>query len=102
MLNFENKLEGLQDRPDYPKEKPWYFRPDKDSLVDYNIITNYSLKDHYFDAPEKRPECAEWKVSYTYILKTLIFFLQVKFPPNMNKNFKDYNIVSNKYLEFND
>lgn len=87
MLNFENKLEGLQDRPDYPKEKPWYFRPDKDSLVDYNIITNYSLKDHYFDAPEKRPECAEWKV---------------KFPPNMNKNFKDYNIVSNKYLEFND
>ena len=76
MLNFENKLEGLQDRPDYPKEKPWYFRPDKDSLVDYNIITNYSLKDHYFDAPEKRPECAEWKVSCLNILKILTYFFR--------------------------
>jgi len=88
VLNFENKLEGLQNRPDYPKEKPWYFKPEKDlRTVDYNIITNYDLTEHHFAAPEKRPVCAEWKV---------------KFPPNMNKNFKDYNIVSNKYLEHND
>jgi len=26
----------------------------------------------------------------------------VKVPKNMNKNFKDYNIVSNKYLEHHD
>jgi hypothetical protein len=26
----------------------------------------------------------------------------VKVNPNMNKNFKDYNIVSNKYLEHHD
>lgn len=62
VLNFENKLAGLEDRPDYPKEKPWYFRPNRDSEVDYNIISNYSLKDHHFDAPEKRPECEEFKV----------------------------------------
>ena len=69
MLNFENKLQGLEGRPDYPKEKPWYFKPEKDlRTVDYNIITNYSLKDHHFAAPEKRPECAEWKVSLTIIL----------------------------------
>jgi len=43
VINFENKLAGLEHRPDYPKEKPWYFRPDRDSLVDYNIITGYSL-----------------------------------------------------------
>ena len=71
MLNFENKLAGLENRPDYPKEKPWYFRPERDSDVDYNIITNYSLKDHYFDAPDKRPECEEFKVS----LKTFLTFI---------------------------
>lgn len=87
VLNFENKLEGLQERADYPKEKPWYFRPERDSLVDYNIVSNFSLKDHHYAAPENRPDCAEFKV---------------KVPPNMNKNFKDYNIVSNKYLEHHD
>ena len=63
VLNFDNKLKGLESRDNYPKEKPWYFKPEKDSLVDYNIITNYSLKEHHFAAPENRPECAEWKVS---------------------------------------
>ena len=95
-------MEGLQSRPDYPKEKPWYFKPEKDlRTVDYNIITNYDLTEHHFAAPEKRPECAEWKVSI-FLMHLICVFLQVKFPPNMNKNFKDYNIVSNKYLEFND
>jgi len=87
VLNFKNKLQGLENRPDYPKEKPWYFRPERDSLVDYNIVSNLDLKDHHFDAPEKRPECKEFKV---------------KVKENMNKNFKDYNIVSNKYLEHHD
>lgn len=45
------------------------------------------MKDHHYDAPDKRPECAEFKVN-------------VK--ENLNKNFKDYNIVSNKYLEHHD
>ena len=39
--------------------------------MDYNIITNYSLKDHYFDAPDKRPECEEFKVS----LKAFLTFI---------------------------
>ena len=64
VLNFENKLAGLEGRPDYPKEKPWYFRPERDSLVDYNIISNYSVKDHHFAAPEQRPTASEWKVSF--------------------------------------
>jgi hypothetical protein len=63
VINFENKLAGLESRPDYPKEKPWYFRPDRDSLVDYNIVTTHSLQDHYFDAPDKRPKCEDYKVS---------------------------------------
>jgi hypothetical protein len=46
-----------------------------------------NLKDHHFDKPEKRPEPDPEKV---------------KAKPNMNKRFKDYNIVSNKYLEHHD
>jgi hypothetical protein len=87
VLNFENKLAGLENRPDYPKEKPWYFRPERDSLVGYNIITNHSLKDHYFDAPEKRPEVTEQQEV-------------VKQKPLTD--FKDYNIITNRYLEFHD
>ena len=87
VLNFENKLAGLENRPDYPKEKPWYFRPERDSLVDYNIVSNISLKDHHFDAPEKRPDVEEYKE---------------KIPKNMRKNFRDYNIISNTYLEHHD
>jgi len=87
VLNFENKLAGLENRPDYPKEKPWYFRPDKDSLVDYNIITNYSLQEHHYAAPDKRPKCEPFVVPKR---------------ENIGKNFKDYNIVTNKYLEHHD
>ena len=69
-------MQGLENRPDYPKAKPWYFRPERDSLVDYNIVSNYSLADHHYDAPEKRPENVEYKVSikqFIYISNTIYF-----------------------------
>ena len=66
-MNFENKLKGLEDRPDYPKEKPWFFRPGKDTLADYNIISNVNMKDHHFAAPDKRPEPGEKQVSHPFI-----------------------------------
>lgn len=43
VLNFDNKLKGLESRDNYPKEKPWYFRPGKDTLQDYNIISNIDM-----------------------------------------------------------
>ena len=55
VLNFDNKLKGLEQRENYPKEKPWYFRPGKDSSVDYNLISNYPMTEHHFQPPEKRP-----------------------------------------------
>ena len=27
IVNFDNKLKGHEDKPDYPKDNPWYFRP---------------------------------------------------------------------------
>lgn len=43
ILNFDNQLKGLEQRDNYPKAKPWYFRPGKDTLVDYNIISNFDM-----------------------------------------------------------
>ena len=56
VLTFDNKLKGLEHRDNYPKEKPWYFRPGKDSSADYNISSNYPMTEHHFQPPgEKRP-----------------------------------------------
>ena len=63
ILNFDNKLKGLENRPDYPKEKPWYYRPGKDTIVNYNIISNIDMRDHHFQPPEMRPEPTEQEVS---------------------------------------
>lgn len=48
VINFDNKLKGLEGRDNYPKEKPWYFRPGKDTLQDYNIISNVDMQEHHF------------------------------------------------------
>ena len=65
ILNFSNKLQGLENRPDYPKEKPWFYRAGKDTIVNYNIVSNVDLTDHHFQPPEKRPEPTEQDVSET-------------------------------------
>lgn len=48
IVNFSNKLKGLENRPDYPEEKPWFYRSGKDTYASYNIISNFDLKDHHF------------------------------------------------------
>ena len=88
ILNFQNKLQGLEGRPDYPKEKPWYFRPGKDTIVNYNIISNIDQKDHHFQPPEKRPEPTE---------QDRIRGKAIKNAPQ-----RDYNVVTNRYLEHHD
>lgn len=85
ILNFQNKLKGLEDREDYPKEKPWYFRPGKDTNVDWNILSNEAMTDHHFQAPDKRPNPDP----------------PVKLGGKNVKKFglRDYNIVTNRYLQ---
>jgi len=88
IINFDNKLKGLEEKPDYPKEKPWYFKPDKDTKVDYNIVSNVGFQEHYYDAPEKRPQPFEEK--------------KQKIKKTTTTGLRDYNIVTNRYLELND
>lgn len=68
-------MKGLESRSDYPKEKPWYFRPGKDTLANYNIISNHDMKDHHFAAPDKRPDPTAEEVSTNSVPLILIQLL---------------------------
>lgn len=81
-------MKGLEQRPDYPKEKAWYFRPGKDTNADYNIISNISLQQHHFDAPDKRPQPDETAKGGGKAVRA--------------NGLRDYNIVTNRYLELHD
>lgn len=88
MINFENKLKGLEDRPDYPKEKPWYFRQRAGTNADYNILSNIPLQEHHFAAPDKRPPAPEEKKQKVKKMTTT--------------GLRDYNIVTGRYLELHE
>lgn len=88
MVNFENKLKGLQDRPDYPKEKPWYFRQRAETNADYNILSNLPLTEHHYAAPEKRPPPKEEKKEKVKKMTTT--------------GLRDYNIITGRYLEYHE
>eukprot|EP00347_Sterkiella_histriomuscorum_P023036 403336202 len=88
VINFDNKLKGLETNPDYPKDKPWYFRPGKDTNVEHNILSNIPLTDHHYNHPEKRPPPEEEKVQ--------------KIKKTTTTGLRDYNIVTGRYLEFHD
>lgn len=98
VLNFDNKLKGLEDRENYPKDKPWYFRPGKDTLVDYNIISNIDMQQHHFAAPEKRPP-PDPVVSF-YLILINLQKPEKKFVSKAPA--REYNVVTNKYWQLND
>ena len=81
-------MKGLEQRTDYPKEKTWYFRPGKDTSADYNIISNVNMKQHHFAAPEKRPELNEPE--------------RVRGKAVKAAGLREYNVVTNRYLEMHD
>lgn len=81
-------MKGLEQRPDYPKEKTWYFRPGKDTNADYNIISNIDMKQHHFAAPENRPDLNEPE--------------RVRGKAVKATGLREYNIVTNRYLEMHD
>ena len=79
---------GLENRPDFPKEKPWYFRPGKDTQVDYNIISNINMREHHFQAPDKRPPPDPPQI---------VRGKKIDLP-----TVREYNVINNRYLEHHD
>lgn len=88
IINLKDKLKMFKDHPDYPKERQDFGNKIvKDmSKIDYNILSNLKLKEHHYEKPEKRPS----KQSTTPKVK-----------PKMKQAwaFKDFDIITNKYVD---
>lgn len=88
IINLRDKLKVFKDHSDYPKVKD----PSKNKSVidmskkEFNILSNINLKVHHFDKPENRPD----KPSTSPVIKPLKKQLWT---------FKDYDIITNKYVE---
>eukprot|EP01022_Parablepharisma_sp_SALTPOND_P028487 TRINITY_DN71043_c0_g1_i1.p3 TRINITY_DN71043_c0_g1~~TRINITY_DN71043_c0_g1_i1.p3 ORF type:complete len:493 (+),score=56.06 TRINITY_DN71043_c0_g1_i1:140-1618(+) len=87
IITFEDKLKGLESHPDYPKEKPWKFKGGSDTNVNYNIISGLAFQQHHYAPPDKRPP--EKKVT-------------VKQKETTTTGLRDYNIITNRYLELHE
>ena len=99
ILNFDNKLKGLENRPDYPKEKAWHFRSGKDTMVNYNILSNIDMQEHHFQPPEKRPVPTEEEVSIQLTVLTSLNMQKIRGKAIKHAAQRDYNVLTNRYLE---
>ena len=92
IINLQDKLKGFENHPDYPKYKKNNSAFKKinhlSTKENYNIISNISLSQHHYDKPENRPKY-DLKSSIGRHIKKINF-----------RNYKDYNIISNKYNEY--
>eukprot|EP00347_Sterkiella_histriomuscorum_P000472 403375727 len=91
IINQENRLKGLENHPQYPKEKQWKPRFIKNTRQDHNILSNLSLLEHHFDSPDKRP-LPEQKVDAKKQGKIIV--------QKRNSNLlRDFDIISNRFEE---
>ena len=90
VINFDDKLKGLENQEGYPKPKG----KNKNviggakTFTEYNIISNLSFKEHHYLPPEERPEPPKEKPKATKKVTTT--------------GLRDYNVITNRYLELND
>lgn len=89
IITLKDKLNVFTNHPDYPKGKSERSKTLIDhSKIDYNILSNKKILEHHFDKPENRPV----KPSTSPIIKK---------QKKQAWSFKDYDIISNQYIENN-
>ena len=87
IINLDNKLKGLEGLPGYPEERPPNYKNrnlGNNSKTPYNIISCLDFADHHFLPPEQRPPRPEEQPR--------------KYKINIVEH-RDFNIISNKYLQ---
>eukprot|EP00343_Euplotes_focardii_P002620 CAMPEP_0205806106 /NCGR_PEP_ID=MMETSP0205-20121125/9532_1 /ASSEMBLY_ACC=CAM_ASM_000278 /TAXON_ID=36767 /ORGANISM="Euplotes focardii, Strain TN1" /LENGTH=267 /DNA_ID=CAMNT_0053078397 /DNA_START=111 /DNA_END=915 /DNA_ORIENTATION=- len=90
VINFDDKLKGLENQEGYPKPKA----KDKNvvggtkTFTDYNIISNLGFDKHHHLPPNERPAAPEEANKIDKKVTTT--------------GLRDYNIISNRYLELHD
>ena len=94
IINLQDRLKGFENHPDYPLLKRNYRKIKKLNQLstknkNYNILSNIDLNDHCFDKSKNSP--ADFNIRNrigNYMEKLNL------------KQYKDYNIISNKYKNY--
>lgn len=98
IINLQDKLKVFENDPNYPRKEPknLYTKERNPSKQEYNIISNINLKQHHYDKPENRKNLPSGDKK----------IISEKAHLNLNtiniKCYKDYDIITNKYKEFDE
>lgn len=88
VINFDDKLKGLENEEGYPKPKVFTKNVvgAGKTFTEYNIISNLGFNEHHFLPADKRPPPPQEIVQKDKKITTV--------------GLRDYNIITNRYLEF--
>ena len=91
IINLQDRLKGFEKDPNYPTMKDLIHSRKRIEYYanNYNIISNLPLSKHHYDKPENRPKNIDIKQDTGNHRHSI----------NMKQS-KDYNIISNRYDEF--
>jgi hypothetical protein len=90
VINFDDKLKGLEDKEGYQKVKSTTKNVvgGTKTFTDYNILSNLDFTQHHYLPPGQRPEAPEEAPKKNVKVTTT--------------GLRDYNIITNRYLELHD
>lgn len=91
VINLRDRLKGFENDPNYPANKGLVTKPRniEYNKKNYNILSNKPLSEHHYDRPENRPKT---EISQPSKSSRLTSYL----------SYRDYNIISNKYKEYDE
>jgi hypothetical protein len=90
VINFDDKLKGLEDKEGYPKPKTQTKNVvgGTKTFTEYNILSNLPFTEHHYLPPDQRPPPAKEAPKKNVKVTTT--------------GLRDYNIITNRYLELHD
>ena len=90
VINFDDKLKGLEDKEGYPKQKVHNknVKGGTKAFTDYNILSNLAYAEHHYLPPSQRPVAQKEAEKKSVKVTTT--------------GLRDYNVITNRYLELND
>lgn len=91
VINLRDRLKGMENDPNYPSYKPNVPKAKAIDIhqINYNVLSNKPLSQHHYDKPENRPKTDEQPTSKSTRTTSL-------------SGVRDYDIISNKYKEYNE
>ena len=96
IINFKNKIlnNGNFENISKKESKKFFVSSPK---VNYNILSNIDLKDHYFSKPENRPNlfANEKDLLIDFYKNGCLYKNKIRYL----SGYKDYNIINNEYIE---